>query len=341
MPCPKTDVSGAMDLGSGSYAKSLVYSSRIERANWAIRDLLGGSIRAPASASRPLLGRPRSRQDAKVEKAQQRRRFGCIVSATQGIKLEILALRGKNTMPKPPISDPVVRQWGTIFCTRALLAALLLLGQCSFAAAVLYSNLGPNGQYGTGGGYALSGANFGSQATGMSFYPNANMNLLDAVLALGFYRGNNSPINVYLEGDASGFPGSILDDLTQIGNIPPLPGGLITFDCTSCPLLQAGKEYWLVAVEPDANSDQTWMFAYQYPTQESTPITAMGRLNGPWSETPGNLSGFSCGRGIDCTRADCDLHVRRWCTRFSWHPPAQSGGVNRSVRKMPSEQFLY
>src|SRR3974390_172758 len=167
MPCPKTDVSGAMDLGSGSYAKSLVYSSRIERANWAIRDLLGGSIRAPASASRPLLGRPGSRQDAKVEKAQQRRRFGCIVSAAQGIKLEILALRGKNTMPKPPISDPVVRQWGTIFCTRALLAALLLLGQCSFAAAVLYSNLGPNGQYGTGGGYALSGANFGSQATGM------------------------------------------------------------------------------------------------------------------------------------------------------------------------------
>lgn len=169
----------------------------------------------------------------------------------------------------------------------ALLLALVFCAGSAGASVVLYTTLGPHGEYETGGGYEVSGV----FVIAMSFSPNATVNLQDAVLALGNFSGNNSPVNLYLESDATGVPGTVLDNLTQVGTIPPSPGGLVTFDCTVCPMVQIGTRYWIVALETNPNSVQSWMFAYQ----DATGIFAYndgGSFNGPWTQSPGTLSGF-------------------------------------------------
>jgi hypothetical protein len=177
----------------------------------------------------------------------------------------------------------------------SVVAALTLLF-CATAGAtdILYTTLGPNGEYDTASGYFVDGANYYNQVLALPFTPNATETMVDAVLALGNYAGGNSPINLYLAADSGiGEPGSIIATLTQQGSIPPFSGGggLVTFNCNGCGTVNAGQTYWIIAQEQDPGTEQAWMFAYQ---DQSGHIAfdQNGSNQGPWNQFDGTTSGF-------------------------------------------------
>ena len=116
------------------------------------------------------------------------------------------------------------------------------------------------------------------------------------MLAMGNYQGNNNPVNVYIESDTSGFgPGSILATLSQVGTIPSSSSGsgLVTFTCSGAACTLGAGSYWLVAQEPDANTQQVWDYAYQDPLI-TMAFNQVGSSTGPWIGPFTNLtaSGF-------------------------------------------------
>ena len=186
-----------------------------------------------------------------------------------------------------------------IFGMVVLMGAMLC--SVSASAGVLYTTLGPGGQFDTTTGYLVNGSNFNNQVIADPFIPTATANLADAVLALCNVSNNNSPVNVYLESDNFGVPGAILDPLTQVGTIGPFPpGGLVTFNCSTCPLLMMGTQYWLVAVEADPNSNQEWNWAFNDPTGPIA-FNTIGSATGPWNSVTAQISGFQIDGGSGST----------------------------------------
>jgi hypothetical protein len=172
------------------------------------------------------------------------------------------------------------------------LLAVFTLALCATASAdVLYTSLGPNGEYDTGAGYFVDGSNYYNQVLSLPFTPSSSQNLLDAVLALGNYQGSNNPVNLYLQADNGGMPGTTLATLTQQGTIPPFPGGLVTFTCAGCGVVNAGTQYWITAWEPDPNTEQAWMFAYQ-DQQGTLAFNQLGSIDGPWNLYGGTIMGM-------------------------------------------------
>jgi len=170
------------------------------------------------------------------------------------------------------------------------LATVLSAGYAS-ASTVLYSTLGPNGQYDGSEGWDVDGANFHNQVMAMPFTPNATSGIADVVMAMSNFAGTNSPVSVFLESDNGGAPGSILAGLTQVGNIVAFPGGLVPYTCSSCPTVDAGTRYWLVAQETDPNSQQDWMWAWN-DVQGPFYYNETGSATGPWSADTFIMSGF-------------------------------------------------
>jgi hypothetical protein len=175
-----------------------------------------------------------------------------------------------------------------------VLAAMMLL-ICATAGAtdVLYTTLGPNGEYDTASGYFVDGSNYFNQVLAMPFSPSQTENMVDAVLPLGNYAGNNNPVSLYLESDNAGMPGSVLATLTQQGTIQPFSGGgsLITFNCNGCGTVNQGTQYWIVAAETDPGTEQAWMFAYQ-DQQGNAAFNQLGSINGPWNLFDSTISGM-------------------------------------------------
>lgn len=180
------------------------------------------------------------------------------------------------------------------FSLLTVVAALTLVF-CATAGAtdILYTTLGPNGEYDSGSGYFVDGSNYYNQVLSMSFSPSKTENLADAVLALGNYAGSNSPVSLYLQSDNGGQPGTTLATLTQQGTIQPFSSGgsLITFTCSGCGQISAGTPYWLTAWEQDPNTEQAWMYAYQDQTG-NLAFNQVGSIDGPWSLYNGTVSGF-------------------------------------------------
>jgi hypothetical protein len=171
---------------------------------------------------------------------------------------------------------------------------MVLLGTllCSVASAdVVYSTLGPSNEYDNTNGYFVDGANFFSQVVASPFTLGAASNIGYAMLALGNNAGDNSAVNVYIESDSGGTPGSILWSLSQNGTILPFGsgGGLVEFDCAGCSL-SAGN-YWMVAVEGDPNTEQVWLFAYQ-DAQANINYNQSGSATGPWTPFTGTDLGY-------------------------------------------------
>jgi hypothetical protein len=175
-----------------------------------------------------------------------------------------------------------------------VLAALTLLCATAGATDILYTTLGPNGEYDTASGYFVDGSQFFNQVLALPFTPSQTENMADAVLALGNYAGGNNPINLYLAADSGiGEPGSVIATLTQQGDIPPFSsgGGLVTFNCNGCGTVNAGTTYWLIAQETDPGTEQAWMFAYQ-DQQGHLAFDQTGTIDGPWSQFDGTITGF-------------------------------------------------
>jgi hypothetical protein len=139
------------------------------------------------------------------------------------------------------------------------------------SADSLFTTLGPGGAYDNSGGATVNGSAYSNQVIGNPFSLDSAATVTDALLALGYIPFTNNPVNVFIESDSGGSPGSVLATLTQVGTIPPFRsgGGLVTFDCSGAGCILGTGNYWLVALEPDANTNQTWYYNYQ---DQVTPI---------------------------------------------------------------------
>lgn len=168
----------------------------------------------------------------------------------------------------------------------AALAAIVSVGVAR--ADTIFTNLGPGGTFNTETGNPVNGTNWDGAAMAVLFTAGTTANLTDAMLVLNNFDGTNSPISVYLESDSSGLPGHILATLAQQGTIPapPLTAALVTFDCTdTCPELTSGTMYWLVAIETDPNSWQSWHFSNSDFGTVAHNFSASA--TGPWLSLPG------------------------------------------------------
>jgi hypothetical protein len=153
-----------------------------------------------------------------------------------------------------------------IVCAAGLIGAVALIPQPA-SAGVVFTNLGPNGEFDGGAGYAVDGSGLDNQVIANQFTLGSGTTVGDAVLALGYYQGDNNQVNVYIESDNAGVPGGIIATLSQVGTIPAWSngsgGGLVTFTCSGVACLLGAGSYWLVAQEPNPNTEQVWDYAYQ------------------------------------------------------------------------------
>ena len=177
------------------------------------------------------------------------------------------------------------------FRKSGLVVMAILLGAmiCSVSAAagdILYTTLGPGGAYDGTNGYFVDGSNYYNTVTANMFTLGAAGTVSDAVLALGNFLGNNSPVTLYIESNNGGVPGSIIATLSQNGAILPWGngngGGLVTFNCSGAQCALAAGSYWLVAWEQDPNTQHIWDFAYQ-DNQGNVAYNGSGSPTGPWN----------------------------------------------------------
>jgi hypothetical protein len=158
-------------------------------------------------------------------------------------------------------------------------------------SVVLFTNfVGAYPFWDTTTGYFVDGVNFDNQVLAGGFTPSSNVTFSDVAMALGIYTpdgsARNGKISVYLESDAGGQPGSVIDGpLTQGYWVQDFQdgkgGGMVQFNCVTCPSLSAGTQYWVVAAQSQATVQDTWDFA---DTDASSPFAfnQVGSINGPW-----------------------------------------------------------
>jgi len=173
----------------------------------------------------------------------------------------------------------------------AVLLAAMICSVDAVAGSSLYSTLGPGGAYDNSGGYTVDGSNYFDQVIANPFTLGAGGFVSDAMLALENIQGGNNPLNVYIESNSGGVPGNIIAQLTQVGTISGT-GGLVTFTCSGLACSLGPGSYWLVAVEPDPNTQQGWFLSYE-DQLGNVAYNEIGSPTGPWSVADGiPLNGF-------------------------------------------------
>lgn len=159
--------------------------------------------------------------------------------------------RHRDTATPPPS-----RWW----LERLLLGAVLVFGlaQSARANSVLYDDFGPGQGYNPNYGWQV-GANYGWEiVVAMPFISGGTATLADVQIPGFTYGGVSNPLNVYLESNNGGVPGTILDSLT--GPEFGFSSSIVGFTCSTCSVLTAGTEYWVVALQPDPNNITVWDF---------------------------------------------------------------------------------
>lgn len=183
-----------------------------------------------------------------------------------------------------------------------LLTALLGVMICSMSArasTVLFSTLGPNGEYDWDyyqilGHPPIPGV---QQVWAMPFTLNAGATVGDVELALGSLWGNGNRVTIYIESDNSGLPGSIISTFSPVGGIAPPSddsgGGLVSYTCGTACTLGAGS-YWLAALSPDS---QGWDWDYWYYSGQENAVanvafSTSGGVEGSWNGIYLGLTAF-------------------------------------------------
>jgi len=188
--------------------------------------------------------------------------------------------------------NSLIRKAG-VLAVATLISAMMF--SVSASADVLYTTLGPGGEYDTGSGYFVDGSNFFNQVMANPFTLATAATITDAVLAMGNYQGGNSPVDIYLASDNGGLPKTILAQLTQQGTIQSFfngqGGGLVTFNCSGNGCQLGAGNYWVIALESDPNTEQVWDFAYQ-DRPDNIAFNQVGSQNGPWNPFFGTGDGF-------------------------------------------------
>lgn len=173
----------------------------------------------------------------------------------------------------------------SVLSTAAL--GLIFVAQATEARAdVIFSNFGAGQTYNGSSWADVGNGPLGQQVVAFSFTPTTTGVLTGADLALA--GSNNpltgiSPLNVYIESNSAGTPGSILDTLTQTGSYSTYPTTtVVNFDCSaSCSVLDAGTTYWIVGQQTDATNLAIWLWSFN-----DMGIGAFNETNsatGPWT----------------------------------------------------------
>jgi hypothetical protein len=133
------------------------------------------------------------------------------------------------------------------FGIMCLCGLFVLMSSWSFAATVLFSDLGAGGTYNGSTGYTIG---YGPYTQGNQFTPSATATLGSIGIALGYVSGPD-PATVTLHADSSGLPGATLESWTVSTGSMPVFGSssnaLITLTSVNLPLLTLGTPYWLLA----------------------------------------------------------------------------------------------
>lgn len=171
-----------------------------------------------------------------------------------------------------------MKKAGHLFFVLGLMGAMA----APVCADTLFTTLGPGGSYVSGSYYTVGAPSDAVQ--GFPFTLDSGTTVSDAVLALGYGSGPNSPVDVYIESNSGGEPGSEIVTLNQVGTIPALGsgGGLVTFDCSGAGCKLEAGTYWLVAVESNPSSQQAWFAADGLPSV-GLVYNYSGSPTGPWS----------------------------------------------------------
>jgi hypothetical protein len=174
------------------------------------------------------------------------------------------------------------------------------LRRCGSGVNIVFTNLaGPNHhKYNPFVGYFVDGSNFNNQVIAQGFTPSSTATFSDVIMPMGVFtdnggQNNAGTINVYLESDAGGVPGSILEGplarCQGISNFNDgLGGNFVEFDCVSCTTaLQAGTMYWIVAQQTNANVELTWDIIRSL-TDLTSPFAfnQTGNASGDWISVP-------------------------------------------------------
>lgn len=185
-------------------------------------------------------------------------------------------------------------------CRKHIILTMAFALFCSVSAmaanntTVLFTTLGPQGQWSTTNGSLVQGSSYGNQTIAEQFTVSGLANLVNVQLPLSTFESqNNNPISLYLEagtGGRGGLPQTIITQLTQVGSIPSQTA-LVSFTCSANCTLRPNTPYWIVAVQSDPNSQDVWWWAYGNPVGYGAENT-LGSPTGPWDGTYGPISGM-------------------------------------------------
>lgn len=192
----------------------------------------------------------------------------------------------------------------------AALALLFMASASEMRADTLYSNLGPSGTpYNSW--WIVGNTGNGAEVDAFSFSPTVTGVLTGADLPLAGSNGSNgsvatpvSALTVYIESDAAGQPGSILDTLTQSGSYSSYPTtGVVNFACSGvCTTLDAGTTYWIVGQQTVAANATYWL--YNGGATGTWYFNVSNSSTGPWTQaTAGNTFGNFDVTGVATTPA--------------------------------------
>lgn len=141
-----------------------------------------------------------------------------------------------------------------------LLASMAVTAAQAGSLVTVYSNLGSPPQFDQLFSWQLDGGVVAGQEAAVAFTPLQTVYFANAQLAVGSIFSNltSLPLDVSLAADSSGAPGLQLDDLTpgagqSVDSWPVTTA--VTYLCSTCPILSAGSQYWLVAQIPDLGND--------------------------------------------------------------------------------------
>jgi hypothetical protein len=173
-----------------------------------------------------------------------------------------------------------------------VLAATILFASFSNGSAfadVVFSNLGSGGSFDTTlhDSYAIGQVSSEEQVLAIPFLASENASLTGVQLALVQDIGS-SPVNVFIEADSGGTPGSILATLTQVGTFTSTTTpALVDFTCSACLGLVGGTDYFVVAQQSNQSTSES---AWQKNSTSATGTVTynfIGSSTGPWSSTGG------------------------------------------------------
>jgi hypothetical protein len=189
-----------------------------------------------------------------------------------------------------------------------------LIGCLLFTAGFAYcgtisSTFGPGGTFSLGVGFGV----VGPAEIAYPFTVPAGSNYIfdSASLALSEGIGTNDLVTISLAANATGDPGSILENL--VGTVLPFPNDTVPVTVTSSlnPLLNAGAVYWLI-LSPATGNGANWLTAniLTNPDLQATRLSPVGA----WTASPllfgsNNPGAFS----VDATAVSATPEGSTWC----------------------------